>query len=223
MLIICMVELVSLVGKEGCHQYFKHRRDMIDANREEELISSRIKKISSTLYNSMSRHNTPQKIEMTIHTLDEMTGDHIPDSVEGVIGEVADGIADVYKDDISELGEDVKDNIKKVLENMPVPLPKKTRKAILGFNPQKISEIINNVNKRFKTPIKERSNLMTQEVIEEKKPIDKTEFHNFVGSVLIFLKNEFVLHEEDANSYLLKQRDYHKKLTHFLADVQKKK
>ena len=209
LLIVCMVELVASVGKEGFHQYFKHRRDMIEQNRGDELVSSRIKKISSNLYNRMSRDNTPQKkiIKETVHFLDEIIGDHIPNETENVIAEVGDGIADVFKDEISDLEDNVKEKIKEVIEHMPLVLPKKQRKSILGFNPLKVSEIITNVHKRFKTPTKSRELLPEPNIVLP----DDDEFQKFINTITQYLKDEIAMHDGNLKSNL-KQRDYEMKM-----------
>jgi hypothetical protein len=59
-LIIVMAELMFVAGSQGAQRYLAHRKQLIADGREDELLSSRVKKVATQI-KEMSRHNTPVK------------------------------------------------------------------------------------------------------------------------------------------------------------------
>jgi hypothetical protein len=135
-LMICMIELSGIVAKEGLHQYLEHRKYMFESNRQDELISSKIKSLGNNIYKKMSRSSTPIK--------EHFEEDDIPIDFDNV-----------YNDEKSD--EDIDKNqklsVEKIISEMPKLEPKKYKKSTLGFNMDKIKKILKPLERAI-TPVK---------------------------------------------------------------------
>jgi hypothetical protein len=59
-LIIVMAELMFVAGSQGAQRYLAHRKRLVADGREDELLSSRVRKVAVQI-KEMSRHTTPVK------------------------------------------------------------------------------------------------------------------------------------------------------------------
>jgi hypothetical protein len=193
----------------GCAKmYYDHRQHVInDEHREDDLISSRIKKYSLNIYNNMS-NNTP--IEKQLEDIIKVKLEQISDQVIGeqatdiikddVIPVLKDFVLDnIYPDEKSD-EEDKNDSEHKIIDLIPKLSTNKFRKSLIGFGKMKINDIIRSV-----TP----SRLSHSETKEEIKL--NTDFEEFCHKLIIFMVNEYK-NQDLENAHLQKHKEYTEKL-----------
>ena len=105
-IVIVCAELLYVIGNRGVKEYLQHRKFMIEEGRQDELITYKVKKFSTDVYNKMSsrensRDNTPMRLER------------------------------VYEDEEEEKV-DERQSITEAL--MKMPINQKQRKSIMGVN-----------------------------------------------------------------------------------------
>jgi hypothetical protein len=212
-LMICMIEFSGICAKEGLHQYLEHRRKVIADGKEDELISSRVKKYSQNVYNKMSRSSTPlqERPQSPIVSMEETYKD-----------------PDENKSDVDDEDHSLEQEVgKKVLKEMP-PMSTKSKSSLKGFNTSKILNYL----KRTVTPtgvvasltptIKRVANEITVDVLTDINNAVNTEitdieneinpeFGKFVMSLVNFVINELKTQKLDG-AKLQKQTHYTKKL-----------
>jgi hypothetical protein len=98
---LVLAEIACVAGRQGLQEYMKHRERLISENREDELISSQIKKYSNNIYNRMtSRDNTPIPAiiqDLEPYALDFIENDVIPPVEEFIEKEFR--ISDIHIDE----------------------------------------------------------------------------------------------------------------------------
>ena len=107
-LILCMASIVQIGGTQGLKKYMEHRKKVIEQGREDELISSRIKKVSNNIIKTMSRGNTPIR-EKSI-------------KFDNVYPEKEDDIDNEQNDIIPQSGPDRTAGLVKNKETVPLPI-----------------------------------------------------------------------------------------------------
>jgi hypothetical protein len=209
-IIIIGAEILAIGGREGLKRYLAHRKRKIDEGKEDELISSRIKKFSRDIILRMSkdsRDTTPLKIINDVENIitdapnskSISGGIKLAEDVIDLVEDAGEAIEDVYNEEKSEDDDTERKSIaEKILNSQPLNNVKK-RLSISGINP---SKLISNIRNAI-TPSRRQS------VKFEDQNSEINEFEKFMTKVGVFVHHELQRQKEDGKNHVFLKHNHY--------------